>query len=121
MTLVDRLRAAATANSDAPLVFDTPDGLIEGTVGRTLAEACRVAAGLREQGIGPGDTVAVQLPNRPEAAVAYAATLLTGATLLPVVHIYGPREMSFVLRQSGARAARPPALGGVPRADPGLP
>ncbi|ROO87898.1 acyl-CoA synthetase (AMP-forming)/AMP-acid ligase II [Actinocorallia herbida] len=103
-TLAGRLLAAAAADSGSPLVFDTPEGIVPGTVGQTLAAASRVAAGLRERGIGPGDTVAVQLPNRPEAAVAYAAVLLTGATLLPVVHIYGLREIAFVLRQSGARA-----------------
>ncbi|GAB2869458.1 class I adenylate-forming enzyme family protein [Nocardioides pacificus] len=104
MTLAGRLLAAASDHVDAPLAFDTPDGLVTTTVGETLAAAYRFASGLRQGGIGPGDVVAVQLPNRPEAAIAYAGVLLAGATLLPAVHIYGPREMAFVLRQSGARA-----------------
>ena len=42
-------------------------------------EVARVAAGLRELGIGPGDRVAGFLPNVPEAVVAMLATTSLGA------------------------------------------
>jgi cyclohexanecarboxylate-CoA ligase len=48
--------------------------------------------------------VAVQLPGSYEGAVIQTAVGLCGAVLLPVVMIYGPREMEFVLRRSGAAA-----------------
>jgi cyclohexanecarboxylate-CoA ligase len=69
-----------------------------------LAERGRsLAAALVARGIGPGDTVAVQVPNWPEAVVAYLACLAAGAVIVPIVHIYGPAEVGFIARQSGAR------------------
>ena len=64
----------------------------------------RVAGALQASGIGPGDVVAVQLPGSYAGAVVQVAVGLCGAVLLPVVMIYGPREMDFVLRSSGASA-----------------
>ena len=46
----------------------------------------------------------MQLPNWRECFVTHAAAWLCGAILLPIVPIYGPREVAFILRQSGARA-----------------
>ena len=67
-------------------------------------ELARAAAGgLQRLGVGPGDIVAVQVPNRLELVVSYYAIFLTGAAVLPITHIYGPSEVSFILRQSGAR------------------
>jgi len=43
------------------------------------AEVARIAAGLRELGIGPGDRVAGFLPNLPESVVAMLATTSLGA------------------------------------------
>jgi acyl-coenzyme A synthetase/AMP-(fatty) acid ligase len=48
--------------------------------------------------------VAFQLPTRFETAILYVAALHAGATLLPIVHTYGPDETGFVLRKSRARA-----------------
>jgi acetoacetyl-CoA synthetase len=48
---------------------------------RTLrAEVARIAAGLRGDGVGPGDVVAAFLPNLPEAVIAMLATASLGAT-----------------------------------------
>ncbi len=43
-------------------------------------EVARVAAGLRADGIGPGDVVAGFLPNLPEAVIAMLASASIGAT-----------------------------------------
>ena len=69
-----------------------------------MSDAERVAGALQARGIGPGDVVAVQLPGSYAGAVVQVAVGLCGAVLLPVVMIYGPREMDFVLRSSGASA-----------------
>lgn len=74
------------------------------TLGELFAESCRVGAGLVALGIGPGDVVAVQLPNWRECFTAHAAIWLAGAVVLPIVPIYGPAEVAFIARQSGARA-----------------
>ena len=75
-----------------------------GTVGEVYEESLRVAGGLRALGIGPGDVVAFQLPNWVEAAITFYACTMLGVTLVPIVHFYGPKELGFILRQSGARA-----------------
>jgi acyl-CoA synthetase (AMP-forming)/AMP-acid ligase II len=74
-----------------------------GTIGDVHQRARVVAGGLRERGIGPGDVVATQLPNCPEAAAVFWGVALAGATIVPIVHFYGPKETSFIVRESGAR------------------
>jgi acyl-CoA synthetase (AMP-forming)/AMP-acid ligase II len=44
------------------------------------------------------------MPNWAEAAAIFWAVAQLGATLIPIVHFYGTKELSFILRQSGARA-----------------
>ncbi|WP_257014491.1 AMP-binding protein [Rhodococcus sp. ACPA1] len=93
-----------SVGSDAPIVYAAADGTRTVTsIGEIRQSAKRVAAALLALGVGRGDTVAVQLPNRVEASVAYAAVLLAGAILVPIVHIYGPNEVRFILEQSEAK------------------
>ncbi|HVN38026.1 MAG TPA: AMP-binding protein [Myxococcota bacterium] len=78
------------------------------------AEARRLVALLREMGVQPGEAVAFQLPNWREAVVSFAALALGGYVLVPIVHIYGRKEVGFILEQSGAVAyISPPAYGHV--------
>ena len=65
--------------------------------------ARRVAGSLAARGIGPGDVVAFQLPNWVEAAATFYAATLVGAVVAPIVHFYGPKEVGYILEQSGAR------------------
>ena len=58
----------------------------------------------RDAGLEPGDVVAFQLPNWREAVVAFYGLAMGGYVLVPIVHIYGPKEVRFILGQSGARA-----------------
>jgi acyl-CoA synthetase (AMP-forming)/AMP-acid ligase II len=77
-------------------------------------EARRLVSLLREQGVRPGDAVAFQLPNWREAVVSFAALALGGFVLVPIVHIYGRKEVAFILEQSGAAAyISPQAYGHV--------
>jgi len=64
----------------------------------------RLAGALARKGIGAGDVVAFQLPNWAEAAACVYGLLSLGAILVPIVHIYGSKEVGHILRQSGARA-----------------
>src|SRR2546421_3269528 len=75
-----------------------------GTLGTVDALARRVATGLRARGVGAGDVIAFQLPNWVEAAATFYATTFLGAVVVPIVHFYGPREVGYILRESGARA-----------------
>jgi acyl-CoA synthetase (AMP-forming)/AMP-acid ligase II len=74
------------------------------TLGEVDALARRVANGLRARGIGPGDTVAFQLPNWVEAAATFYAVAYLGAVVVPIVHFYGPKEVSYILRRTHVRA-----------------
>ncbi len=75
-----------------------------GTLAELHAAARRFAAGLAARGIGPGDVVSYQLPNRVEGLVAFHGAAMLGAVLVPIVHFYGAKEVRFILEQSGARA-----------------
>lgn len=103
-TLGAHMNKGAVEHAEALMVFHTPDGTRKLTLAQVHGQATGIAAGLANLGVEPGDVVVVQLPNGLESLVAHAAVLLRGAVLLPVVTIYGPRELSFILRQSGAKA-----------------
>ncbi len=111
-TLIDALDEGAAAHGDVELHF-VSGGASDGTATVTVAEvherAVAAAAGLQEFGVRPGDAVAVQLTNRPECAIAYQAVLLCGAVLVPIVHIYGPNEVGFILTESAAKLLITPA------------
>lgn len=68
-----------------------------GTFADVEAVARRLAAGLRERGVGAGDVVAMQLPNWMEAAAAFWASALLGAVTVPIVHFYGRKEVGHIV------------------------
>ncbi len=68
-------------DDEPALVFRNERGMRREVSWRRLrAEVARIAGGLREDGIGPGDRVAGFLPNLPETVVAMLATASLGAT-----------------------------------------
>ncbi len=67
------------------------------------AETDRVARGLLSLGVGDGEIVAFQLPNRLEFVTIALATLRIGAVCEPLMPIFRERELEFMLRESGAR------------------
>jgi len=88
--------------------FGAKPALIAG--GRTLTyqaldELCnRVAGGLYELGVRPGDRVSLYSPNRWEWVVAYHAALRAGAVVNPINVMLTPEEVAFVLNDCGAAA-----------------
>ncbi|HEY5831462.1 MAG TPA: AMP-binding protein [Hyphomicrobiaceae bacterium] len=64
----------------------------------------RMAAGLRRLGIGPGDVVAIYLPNIPEAAVALLAIPRIGAIVLPLFSGFGADAVVTRLNDAKAKA-----------------
>jgi acyl-coenzyme A synthetase/AMP-(fatty) acid ligase len=51
-----------------------------------------------------GDVLVLQMPNWAEGMAAFIAALKLGIVLVPVVHIYGASELSYILRVTQARA-----------------
>lgn len=102
-TLADAIHEGAQKHPEEPIVFHSADRHVTTTIGDLYEQAMDVAAAFQSFGVGPGDVVAMQVPNWPEGVVAHAAAVLAGATMLPIVGTYGAHELRFILRQSGAR------------------
>ncbi|MCF7553474.1 AMP-binding protein [Pseudonocardia sp. WMMC193] len=83
--------------------------VVDGDRRLTFADIAReteaVAAGLHARGVGPGDVVSFQLPNRAEAVVLFQAIMRLGAVANPIVPIYRGRELRFILGQARTTVA----------------
>ncbi len=93
------------------------DGRI--TYAQLWEQSRRYAAVLSQRGIGPGDRVAVLLPNVPDFPRVYFAALSLGAVVVPIHALLIAREMTYVLQDSGVKMliAAAPLLGeGAPAA-----
>jgi len=85
---------AAVICEGEELTYAALDGLVR-----------RLSGHLRGQwGIGPGDRVALLMPNCAETVVAYLAVIRTGAIALPVNTRLTPSEIEFIVNDAGARA-----------------
>jgi acyl-CoA synthetase len=102
-SLGERMAGALAANSDVPFVVHSRLRPWSGTFGDILDLARRAASGLVARGVGPGDVVTFQTPNWVEGAVTFYAAALAGAVVAPIVHIYGSRETSYILRACSPR------------------
>lgn len=102
-TVAQDLSRAARGQADVRVVFHSAVRPAVATIGEIHERALRAAAGLAALGVRPGDVVAIQVPGWLEGAIANAAGWLAGAVVVPIVPIYGPREVGFILRQAGAR------------------
>lgn len=95
--------ARATAAKPDGAAIATRDGEI--TCRELSGRAGKLAVGLRRLGISRGDVVAVHLPNIAEFLIAWLAINACGAVMQTIHLAYGLREISQLLRHSGARAA----------------
>ncbi|APE34367.1 acyl-CoA dehydrogenase [Nocardia mangyaensis] len=73
--------------------------------------ATRVAGGLRDQGVRPGDRVACLLDAGTDWVVGFLGTMLAGAVTVPVNTRFAEPEIAYVLADSAATLTLPP--GGV--------
>jgi fatty-acyl-CoA synthase len=90
--------AAATPDAPALVVGD------EVTTFAQLREGARaLAGGLRDLGTGPGDHVAVWMPNGEPYVRAFYAAAYAGACLVPMNTWHTARELTYCLAQSDSR------------------
>ena len=61
--------------------------------GELFARAERVAAGLVDHGVRPGDRVVVQMHNSPDVLVAYHAIWRVGGVVTPAIFLLTPAEL----------------------------
>ncbi len=98
-TLAQSLAGTAAEHGDRPAirlddVVLSYDQLLDG--------ARRVTTMLRARGIGPGDRVALVLPNVPMFPVLFYGALGAGAVVVPMNPLLKSREIQFYLEDSGA-------------------
>ncbi|MCD0174174.1 AMP-binding protein, partial [Micrococcus luteus] len=83
---------------------------------RELDQVTAATAGwLRHRGVGPGDRVAVLLPNVPAFVAVYEALMRLGAVMVPLNPLFTARELEYFLEDSGARVLW--AMPGLPAVD----
>ncbi len=71
------------------------------TYGQLLSEATKVAAGLKERGMMPGDTVAIMLPTCPDFFYTFMGALLAGVIAVPIYPPLRPDKIEeYALRES---------------------
>ncbi|QMU98100.1 AMP-binding protein [Microbacterium esteraromaticum] len=101
-SLIDIVEASVRDYPDAPaLQFFGRE-----TTYREMQDAIdRVASGLRDLGIGPGDPVAIVLPNCPQHIIAFYAVLRLGAVVVEHNPLYTPRELRKQFEDHGAKHA----------------
>ncbi len=74
-----------------------------------LGAADDLALGLADLGLGVGDVIAHQVPNRNEGVILHLAALRLGAVLNPIVSIYRQSEVSYMLEKLETDAYVAPA------------
>jgi long-chain acyl-CoA synthetase len=94
------LRANAAIRGDALAVHDDGEEL---SFDALLHAVLSLAADLRGRGIGPGDVVAVALPNVWRYVALEIAVPAIGATLLPLPVNLGRMETEDAIERSGAK------------------
>ena len=80
------------------IIFDS----LEITYSELLTLCERFANALASLGVKKGDRVAIHLPNSPQFAIAYYATLMNGAIFTPCSPLMVEREMEYQINDAGA-------------------
>jgi long-chain acyl-CoA synthetase len=75
------------------------------TFGQLKDAVDRLATSLVAMGIRPGDRVAIQLPNLPQAVIAYYGVLRTGGVAVMTNPMYVSREVEHQFNDAGVKAA----------------
>jgi acetyl-CoA synthetase len=96
---------AAVAPDRVAVIHRHGDGHRETwTYGQLKRASDALAAALDARGIGPGDRVAVLLPQHPAVLVTHFAAMKLGAVSLPLFTLFGEDALRYRLSDSGASA-----------------
>ncbi|GAA4920355.1 non-ribosomal peptide synthetase component E (peptide arylation enzyme) [Actinomycetospora succinea] len=100
-TIADELHAVALAHPDRDAVVAAQG---RRTYAALDAETDRIAVGLADLGLAPGDPVIVQVTNRLETVVAWYALLKAGLVPVATLAAHRGHEIAHISRAVGARA-----------------
>ncbi|WP_224823580.1 malonyl-CoA synthase [Cognatishimia sp. MH4019] len=89
------------ADAETPFLI-LPDGAIW-THRAFVARAAQFAHALVQNGVDPGDRVAVQVAKSADALALYAGCVQAGAVFLPLNTAYTGTELGYFVENSGAR------------------
>jgi long-chain acyl-CoA synthetase len=98
--LAESLITTAARNPSAPALRLDTDVI---TYADLEDAARRVAGGLVERGLEPGDRVGLMLPNVPQFAAAYYGVLYAGGAVVPMNTLLKEREITYYLGDSSAK------------------
>ena len=101
-TLCEAFQLTAREFADSP-ALRTPGDEQSLTWSEYAAKVELVAGGLAQLGIGPGDTVALMMTNRPEFAIADMAVLHLGATPFSIYNSSAPEQIAYLFGNAGNR------------------
>ncbi|MFN2463950.1 MAG: class I adenylate-forming enzyme family protein [Candidatus Dormibacteria bacterium] len=71
--------------------------------GDLLERARRLAGGIIDLGLAPGDRAVVMMSNSPDVGVIYNALWRVGAVITPAIFLLSEQELRSILIDSGAR------------------
>ncbi len=100
--LATNLTTTAAAHAEKDALRVNGQGV---TYAQLHAMAAKVAGALRENGIQPGDRVAVILPNVPSFPVVYWGILLAGGIVVPMNPLLKAGEIDYFFTDSGSKIA----------------
>ncbi len=72
------------------------------TSGSLAERAARLATGLSDLGVRPGDRLVVLMANCPEVLITYSAAWRAGAVVTPLIFLVSEDELRHALADSGA-------------------
>lgn len=102
-SFIEAISAAAERSPGSTLTVASDTHPCASTLGDVVAAGRRLGSRLIEADIRPGDIVGCMLPNWREWLVVATGVAQAGAVMLPIVTIYGAKELGFILRQSRAK------------------
>jgi long-chain acyl-CoA synthetase len=100
-SLVTMLRAAVDASPNAEAIVEAGGPRV--TYRQLWDRAARIAGGLKEAGIEPGDRVAIRLGNGLDWCLAFFGIQLAGAIGVPVNTRFSESETQYVVDDSGSK------------------
>jgi long-chain acyl-CoA synthetase len=102
LTLLSILRQSTRRFKDR-VVFSTVDGdsILYGPFGERVEELSHF---LHDQGVIPGDRVAILSENKPNWGIAFFAITTMGAIAVPILTDFHPNEVQGILRHSESKA-----------------
>jgi len=100
-SLIEMLRATVDASADKEAIVEIGGRRV--SYGELWEGAARVAGGLRREGIGRGDRVAIRLGNGLDWCLAFFGVQMAGGVVVPVNTRFSESEVAYVIEDSGAR------------------